>query len=113
MEGFKVLWTGEALQYTDSKDPKNSVAGIEICTGRKWSATQELWMAEAKLRHKAVVGAVVKGRAGIGRPPSLQYNKAQGKEMSQLVEEEVRATVDEKRTSTMAGMRQQRAGIGC
>lgn len=54
-------------------------------TSRKWSATQELWMAEAKLRHKAVVGAVVKGRVGIGSPPSLQYNKAQGKEMSQLV----------------------------
>lgn len=46
MQGLKVSWIGEALQYTDSNDPKDS--------------------AEARLSHKKVVGALVKVRAGIG-----------------------------------------------
>lgn len=66
----------EVLQgYRDSKHPKVSAAGIEIRTGRKWSAIRGLEKAEARLRHKVVLGTVVKGRAGF---PSPKYNKAQG-----------------------------------
>lgn len=65
MEEFKVSRTREALQYRDSNDPTVSEAGIEIHTGRKWSATRELERVEARLRHKVVVGAVVIGRTGL------------------------------------------------
>lgn len=44
---FKVSSTGETLQYTESKDPKFSVAGIEIHTSRKWS-TLGRWSRKAQ-----------------------------------------------------------------
>lgn len=50
-------------------------------------------MAEAGLRHKAVLGIMAKGRAGFGSFPSPKYSKAQGKERRWLVQDEVRAAV--------------------
>lgn len=99
----------EALQYRGSRDSKISATGIEILTGRKWSAPSELATAEERLRHRAVVGVVVRGRAGFGCFPSLQYSKTQGKEQRELVLEEGRAAERDERNSRMAGMKQQGA----
>ena len=46
------------MQYRDSRDPKVAAAGIEVRTGRKWSAARELQVAEARVRQKALVGMV-------------------------------------------------------
>jgi len=70
----------EALQYRDSNDPKVSTAGIKIHTGRKWSATRERETAEARLWHKAIMGAVATRGSSFGSFPLPQYNNAQGKE---------------------------------
>ena len=94
--------------YCDN-DPKVSAASIEIHTGRKWNTTRELERAETRLRHAAVVRAVVIGRTGLGSFLTPQYNKVQGKERRLLVQEEVRAAVEEARTSDMADMWQQGA----
>ena len=40
----------EATLYRDSRDQKVSGAGIEIRTGRKWSAARELKVAEERLQ---------------------------------------------------------------
>lgn len=37
-EEFKVTKSRMVLQYSDSRDPKVSTAGIEVKTGRKWNA---------------------------------------------------------------------------
>lgn len=99
----------EALQYRGSRDSKISAAGIEIRTGRKWSAPSEIATAEERLRHRAVVGVVARGRVGFGCFPSPQYSKAQGKEQRELVLEEVRGAERGERNSRMAGMKQQEA----
>ena len=108
-EEFMVTRAREVLLYRDSSDTKVSSAGIEVRTGRKWKAQDAVEQAEARLRHSVLVGAVASGRAGLGSNPRPQYNKAQGKERRQLIQEEVRAGVEESRSSRMVEMRQQGA----
>ena len=67
------------LQYAESKDPKVAAAGIQIRSGRKWSAKRELQVAEERLRHKAILGSIAKGRVGLGFFPSTHTNGAKGK----------------------------------
>ena len=52
--------TRELLQYTKSRDPKLAAAGIQIRSGRKWSARRELQVAEERLRHKDILGSIAK-----------------------------------------------------
>lgn len=68
------------LQYRGWRDLKISATGIEVRTGRKWSATLELATAEARLRHRALVGAVVRGRAGFGCFPLTLVQQGPGKQ---------------------------------
>ena len=110
VEEFKVTRTREVLMYRDSKDPKVAKAGVVVKTGRKWSAQAAVQDAESRLRHKELVGVVAQGRAGLGMfpaPPRLRECK--GKEKRRQIQEEVRAGVEEGRTSRAAGLRQQGA----
>ncbi|KAJ8014240.1 hypothetical protein DPEC_G00038200 [Dallia pectoralis] len=86
-----------------------SQAGIEVRTGRRWRAAEEVEVAKSRLRHRELVGAVAYGRAGLGSGTTSRYNKAQGKDRRSLVQQEVRAAVEEERASRMVGMRQQGA----
>ena len=108
-EEFMVSRTREALLYRDSKDPKVSAAGIEVRTGRKWKAGEALEVAESRLRQRELVGNVARGRAGLGYFPSIQVRKAIGKDRRLLLQEEVRAGVEEERASRMVSLRQQGA----
>ncbi|XP_063050108.1 uncharacterized protein LOC134444859 [Engraulis encrasicolus] len=108
-EEFMVTRAREVLLYRDSRDIKVSSAGIEVRTGRKWCAQEAVNQAESRLRHSELVGTVASGRAGLGSNPRPSYNKAKGKERRQLIQEEVRAGVEEARCSRMVGMRQQGA----
>ena len=69
VEEFKITKIRELLQYTESEDPKVVAAGIQIRSDRKWSAKRELQVAEERLRHKAILGSIAKGRAGLGFSP--------------------------------------------
>ena len=109
VEEFKIMKTRELLQYTESEDPKVAAAGIQIRSGRKWSAKRELQVAEERLRHKAILGSIAKGRAGLGFFPSTHTNSAKGKERRQLIQEEVREGVEEVRYCKMVSLSQQRA----
>ena len=86
-----------------------SSAGIEVRTGRKWRAQQAVEQAEGRLRHNILVGAVATGRAGLGSNPRPCYGKVRGKERRKLIQEEVRAEVEEARFSSMVGMCKQGA----
>ncbi len=52
---------------------------------------------------------MTRGRVGLGTFPTPQYEKAKGKERRRLVQEEVRAEVEERRTSRAVGLRHQGA----
>lgn len=106
-EEFKVTRAREVVQYRDSRDPKVAKAGIQVRTGRKWRAQEAVQEAEARLCHKRLVGVVTRGRAGLGSFPTPQMNTIRGKERRRLVQEEVRAAVEETRTCKAVGMKQQ------
>ncbi|XP_063058826.1 uncharacterized protein LOC134452393 [Engraulis encrasicolus] len=108
-EEFMVTRTREALQYRESRDVKVASAGIQVRTGRKWRADKALEVAESRLRQKVLVGSIASGRAGIGYFPSTRVDKVQGKERQHLIQQEVRAGVEEERASRMVGMGQQGA----
>nr|XP_061841396.1 uncharacterized protein LOC133622576 [Nerophis lumbriciformis] len=108
-EEFKVARTREALQYRDSRDCKVSSAGIEVRTGRKWKAEKAVEVAESRLRQKALVGAIATGRAGLGYFPKTQVSQARGKDRRHLLQEEVRAGLEEERVGRVVGLRQQGA----
>ena len=108
VEEFKITKTRELLQYTESEDPKVAAAGIQIRSGRKWSVKRELQVAEERLRHKAILGSIAKGRAGLRFFSSTHTNSAKGKERRQLIQEEVPDGV-EVRYCKMVGLSQQGA----
>lgn len=108
-EEFMVTRSREVLLYRDSSDSKVSLAGIEVKTGRKWKAQEAVDQAESRLRHSELVGAVASGPAGLGSNPRPRFNKVQGKERQQLIQDEVRAGVEEAHCSRTVGMRQQAA----
>nr|XP_014269084.2 uncharacterized protein LOC106676625 [Maylandia zebra] len=108
-EEFKVARTREALQYRDSKDCKVASAGIEVRTGRKWKAEKAVEVAESRLRQKTLMGVLATGGAGLGYIPKAQVSRAQGKERHQLLQEEVRAGVEEERVSRAVGLKRQGA----
>ncbi|XP_048863711.1 uncharacterized protein LOC125738598 [Brienomyrus brachyistius] len=108
-EEFRVSRTREALVYRESSDSRVASAGIVVKTGRKFRAQEGLELAESRLRHRALVGTVAVGRAGLGSFPQPRFHRAQGKDRRHLVLEEVRAAVEEVRTSRMVSMQQQGA----
>ena len=109
VEKFKITKTSSLLQYAESEDPKVAAAGIQIRSGRKWSAKRELQVAEERLRHKAILGLIAKGRAGLGFFPSTHTNSTKGKERRQLIQEEVCEGLEEVRYCKMVGLSQQGA----
>ena len=109
VEEFKITKTRELLQYTESEQPKVVAAGIQIRSGRKWSARREWQVAEERLRHKDILGSIAKGSAGLGFFLSTHTISAKGKERRHLILEEVREGIEEGRYCKMVGLSQQRA----
>ncbi len=64
-------------------------------TGRKWKAADAVQQAGARLRHNALLGTVAQGRSGFGSLTPTRYNSSNEKERWRLVQEEVRASVEE------------------
>lgn len=94
-EEFRITRAREMVQFRDSSDPKVAKAAVQE--------------SEARLYHKRLVGVVTRGQAGLGSFPTPQINTIRGKERCRLLQEEVKATVDETRTCKSVGMKQQRA----
>ena len=88
--------------YRDSRDPKKAQAEVVVRTGRKWSAQAVVLDAESRLHHKDLVGVVADGRAGLGMFPTQQRKECKGMEKGRQIQEEVRAAVEEGRSSRVA-----------
>lgn len=69
----------EVLLYRDFADTKVVAAGILMKTGKKWQAQETVTKAEARLRHKMLVGSVTMGEAGLDCFPKPRCNLARGK----------------------------------
>lgn len=83
--------------YRESKDCRVSSAGIRVGRGRRWQAREAVARAEARLRHSGLVDTVAVGRAGLGSHTRPRFDRAQGREGRQLMQEGIRAEVEEKR----------------
>ncbi|KAI2661122.1 Spore protein YkvP [Labeo rohita] len=90
-EEFIVARAREHLMYSGSRDAKVSGAGIVVRTGRKWRAAEAVQQAETRLKHKAILGSVTQGRAGLGSLTATRYDLASGRERQRLVQEEEQA----------------------
>nr|BAC82598.1 reverse transcriptase [Takifugu rubripes] len=112
-EEFMVTHAREQVMYWDSSDTKVATAGILVKTGRKWEAQKAVDRAEARLearlQHNILVGNTAGGRAGLGSFPIPRYDKARGREKRSMVQDEIRAEVEEDRRFKMVAMYQQGA----
>ena len=106
-EEFVVARTREVLLYRNSKDLKVSGAGIEIRTGRKWSAARELKIAVKRLQQKAMVGTVARGTRGLGYYPSPRIDNVRGKERRAFLQKKEREGMEETWLAKMVGLSQQ------
>lgn len=95
-------------RFNNTSDPKVAGAGVTVKTGRKRRAEKAVEGAEIRLQHKMVMGTIAKGKAGLGFLEVPRYDKAQGKERRQLIQEEIRSEVEE-RTVRAVTMKQQGA----
>lgn len=66
---------------------------MEVKTSKKWRAEAAVPAKESWLCHGNLVGAVSRGRAGLGTFAISRYDKVQGKEQRQLVQYEVRVSL--------------------
>ena len=109
VEEFK---TGKArliMTLRDSKDDKVRLAGVEVRTGRKRSASRAVDEAESRLRHKDIVGTVAVGRQGLGTSKSRCWKKADAAERRRMVQKEIRSKEEENRQSRAVEMGMQGA----
>lgn len=93
--------------YRNSSDATIATAGILVKTGRKWKAQEAINRAEARLQHIILFVNTAVGWAGLGSFPKPRYDKARGREKRQMVQDEIRAEVEEARQTKMMSMYQQ------
>ncbi len=109
VEEFKVTRARAVMMYRDSSDIKVVSAGSQVKTGKKWQAQGAVDRVEVRLRHSTLVGTVAIGWSGLGSFPKPRYDRAQGKEKHQLIQDEIRAEVEEERYNKAVGMGKQGA----
>jgi len=99
-----VTCTREMLQLRESCDSKVSQAGIEVKAEQNRRAAEAVDSAGSRLRHR--VGAVTHGRAAVGSSTTPHYNKGKRKV---LVQDKVRASLEERRANRKVEIQQQGA----
>ncbi|XP_069125457.1 uncharacterized protein [Argopecten irradians] len=97
VEEFKTGKAKLTMTLKESKDDKVRLAGVEVRTGRKWSAFKAVDEAECRLRHKDIVGTTAVGRQGLGTSKHTLWKKAGVTERRSLVQKEIRSSEEERR----------------
>ena len=108
MEEFKITKTRELKQYAESEDPKGGGSRNSDKIWQEVVCKERVASGEERLRHKAILGSIAKGRAGLRFFPSTHTNSVKGKERRQLIQE-VCEGVEEVRYGKMVGLSQQGA----
>ena len=101
-EEYKVGKIRLQLMLRDSPDEAIQKAKPEVKSGKKWSASKTISIAEADLRTKEIIGAVNTGREGLGHNPQRWFSKQNAKGTRQMITEEARHLEEEKRQQTAA-----------
>jgi hypothetical protein len=70
-------------------------AGIEVRTGRRWSASNAVEQAESRLRHQDIVGTSCQGRQGLGLNTRQPWSSATTVQRRELVQSEIRKEEEE------------------
>ncbi|KAI8516566.1 hypothetical protein Bbelb_051470 [Branchiostoma belcheri] len=107
VEEYKVAKVRTVVTLRDSKDPVVRDIQPEVRSGRKWTAIAAVEEAEARLKHKDVVGATQTGRQGLGLIPRKWWSSSTNKERREMVVQEVREIEEEKRGAIAAGQAKQ------
>ena len=81
-----VTRAGVVVRHRDSCDPKVSQAGIKVRTGRKWRSAEAVDAAESLFRYGVLMGAVVRGRAGLDNSKTPCCDNVQGKDKRSLIQ---------------------------
>jgi len=109
VQEFKVAKCRLVMTLRDSQDHRIREAGIQTRSGRKWSATTEVWRAEELLKLKDIIGNTCTGRQGLGMSHFTEWNTAGGKQKRDLVQEEIRRAQESVRMARMVELGQQGA----
>ncbi|XP_019626566.1 PREDICTED: uncharacterized protein LOC109471671 [Branchiostoma belcheri] len=107
VEEFKVAKVRTSMTLSNSKDPVIRNFQPDLRSGRKWRVSAAVEEAEARLRHKEVVGATQTGRQGLGLIRHKWWSSATEKERREMVVQEVREQEEEKRVAVAAGQAKQ------
>ncbi|XP_019616086.1 PREDICTED: uncharacterized protein LOC109463676 [Branchiostoma belcheri] len=107
VEEFKVAKVRTSMTLSNSKDPVIRNFQPDLRSGRKWRVSAAVEEAEARLRHKEVVGATQTGRQGLGLIRHKWWSSATEKERREMVVQEVREQEEEKRVAVAAGLAKQ------
>ncbi|XP_078322870.1 uncharacterized protein LOC144622162 [Crassostrea virginica] len=109
VEEFKIEKCRLVMTLRDSKDKKVSEAGVQIRTGRKWSASASVSQAESMLTLRDIIGNTCIGRQGLGIDHFQQWEKSEVKERRDMVLQEVRKGEEDQRRSKAVQLGQQGA----
>jgi hypothetical protein len=106
-EEFKATKARQVMMLRDCRDDKVKNAGVQVKTGRKWSAAKAVDDAESRLRHLDIIGTVTTGRQGLGCITRSRWKTANATERRSMVQVEVRKTVEEGRHVRAVSMKKQ------
>ncbi|XP_052240804.1 uncharacterized protein LOC127851227 [Dreissena polymorpha] len=95
VEEYKVSKARLVLTLRDSSDMSIRNAGIEVRTGRRWSASNAVEQAESRLRHQDIVGTSCQGRQGLGLNTRQPWSSATTVQRRELVQSEIRKEEEE------------------
>ena len=109
VEEFKVAKTRLVVTLQQSTDSKIRNAGIEIRTGRKWSASQAAQQAESQLKLKDVIGTTQTGRQGLGITKANKWSTANEQEKRSMIQNEIRLIEEEQRQAKAVSLGSQGA----
>ncbi|XP_023646720.2 iron-sulfur cluster transfer protein NUBPL isoform X5 [Paramormyrops kingsleyae] len=97
VEKFKVAKCRVAMILRDSKDKRDSNAGIITRTGRKWVGDTAVRQAESSMELRDIIGNVCTGWQGLGTSRLIQWGKGTVQQRRQMVQVEVRHQMEETR----------------
>ncbi len=95
VEEYKVSKARLVLTLRGSSDMSIRNAGIEVKTGRRWSASNAVEQAESRLRHQDIVGTSCQGRQGLGLNTRQPWSSATTVQRRELVQSEIRKEEEE------------------
>ena len=108
-EEFKVAKARMVVTLKQSKDKSIQRAGIETCTGRKWSASSAVERAESQLQLKDNIGTTAIGRQGLGTSKTTRWSTANDAEKRAMIQAEIRQEEEQSRKAKSVSMAAQGA----